>query len=361
MKRIISIGLTLVLLVCLTSAYAGSAGSASDPLVTKTWVDGTYTNNVISSGEKTVDNALEKIYDAALSAVTSEYEKYASYGGAGSAYDFASGYDALAMSSGSSVNMVTGGSFLLVSGSAAVTINRGAVINVSTGQEVATGTSLAKNQRYFCAEDTEAVFKASSASVAAVNGSYIPSSGVTLQENAYTDVSAADWFYSAVMYVKEKELFYDINASAFRPRANTDRATLVYSMWKAAGAPAASSTSSFRDLTDNWYKQAVAWAAENEIVKGYGDGRFGPSDTITREQIAVFMYRFADYLKYSVTSTSNLSSYTDKDSISSWALTEMRWANAAGLITGTTTTTLSPQGTATRSEVATIIMRFLEN
>lgn len=360
MKRIISAGLTLLLLVGLTSAYAGSAGSSTDPLVTKMWTEGTYTKNVIASGEAVINNALDQVYNTALAAAKAEYNKYDA-GGADSDYKFASGCDALSVPSGSSVALVTGGSFLLISGSATVTVNLGTVINIATGQEVASGTSLSKNQRYFCAEDTEAVFAVSSTSTAAVNGAYKPSSDVTVQKAIYMDVSASDWFYSAVMYVRDHEMFYDINGSTFRPRANTDRATLVYAMWKAAGSPNASGSASFSDSTENWYRQAVNWAAENEIIKGYGDGRFGPSDTITREQIAVFIYRFAEHMGYGVSASSNLSGYTDADRVSSWALTEMKWSNATGLITGTTTTSLTPQGIATRSEVATIIMRFLEN
>ena len=102
-------------------------------------------------------------------------------------------------------------------------------------------------------------------------------------------------------------------------------------------------------------------AEENGIVTGYGDGTFGPEDSITREQLAAILYRYASYKGYDVTISADLSSYTDADSVSAYAVDAMSWANAEGLITGVTATTLNPTGTATRAQVATILMRFVEN
>ena len=109
-----------------------------------------------------------------------------------------------------------------------------------------------------------------------------------------------------------------------------------------------------------WYASPIAWAAANGIVDGYGDGRIGPNDTITREQMAAILYRYAQYKGYSVAARADLSVYTDGAQVSSWALTSMQWANARGLVTGNTATTLNPGGSATRAELATILMRFCE-
>ena len=110
-----------------------------------------------------------------------------------------------------------------------------------------------------------------------------------------------------------------------------------------------------------WYTDAVNWAAANDIVAGYGNGLFGPNDTVTREQMAVILYRYAQYKGYDTSASNSLNGYTDVGGVSSWALTAMQWANAEGLINGTSGTTLSPTNGATRAEVAQILMRFCEN
>ena len=98
----------------------------------------------------------------------------------------------------------------------------------------------------------------------------------------------------------------------------------------------------------------------NNIVGGYDNGTYGPNDALTREQMAAILYRYANYKGYDVSAQADLSSYTDAGSISDYALSAMRWANTKGLITGTTTTSLTPAGGAIRAQVATIIMRFCE-
>ena len=152
-----------------------------------------------------------------------------------------------------------------------------------------------------------------------------------------------------------------IGNNLFSPNGTTTRAMIVTILHRLENQPA-SGSSTFTDVPANqWYTNAVAWAAANGIVDGYGDGRFGPNDTITREQMAAILYRYAQFKGYDVSNTGNLSGYTDAAQVSEWARTAMGWANAQGLITGNTATTLNPTGSATRAEVATILMRFVEN
>jgi hypothetical protein len=110
-----------------------------------------------------------------------------------------------------------------------------------------------------------------------------------------------------------------------------------------------------------WYTDAVVWANANNIVTGYGDGLFGTDDNVTREQMAVILYRYAQYKGYDVTAATALDGYTDASTVSGWARTAMGWANGEGLITGRTATTLAPGGETTRAEVASILMRFVED
>jgi hypothetical protein len=128
-----------------------------------------------------------------------------------------------------------------------------------------------------------------------------------------------------------------------------------------------SSGVAFADVPANqWYSDAIAWASANGIVNGVGDNRFAPDENVTREQFAAILYRFAlsvgdDAHIVPSSETANLATYTDAGEISGWALDALKWANATGLITGRTPTTLAPQGTATRAEAATLLKRYMEN
>lgn len=110
-----------------------------------------------------------------------------------------------------------------------------------------------------------------------------------------------------------------------------------------------------------WYTDAVNWAASKGIVKGYSDTVFAPSDTVTREQLAVILYRYAEYKEYDVSAKGDLATFVDSTDTSSWAAEAMEWAVGSGLLTGKDGGRLDPTGTATRAEIATILMRFVEN
>ena len=124
------------------------------------------------------------------------------------------------------------------------------------------------------------------------------------------------------------------------------------------GKPAAGK-GGFTDVADGaWYANAVAWAAEHGIVSGVSDSAFAPNGAITREQLAVMLYRYAQYKGYDVSKTADLSGYTDSVTISAWAPQALKWAVGSGLISGTGTHTLSPRGTATRAQIAVILQNF---
>ena len=179
--------------------------------------------------------------------------------------------------------------------------------------------------------------------------------------NPYIDVYHSAWYYDAVQFVTEKGLMNGTETTRFSPDEATSRAMIVTILWRQAGCPLAGSTVSFQDVDPSqWYGSAVRWAAANQIVTGYGDGTFGPEDTITREQMAAILYRYAQYKGYSTSATGSLSGYTDANRISNYATAAFRWICGNGIMEGTTTTTLSPAGSATRAEVAPILMRFCD-
>ena len=178
----------------------------------------------------------------------------------------------------------------------------------------------------------------------------------------FTDVNLHAWYHSAVDYAVGNQLMNGVSKDKFDPDGSTTRAMLAAILYRMEQSPKVIGKNPFRDVkADQWYTDAVLWASTNGIVKGYGDGRFGPMDTLTREQLAVMLQRYAKLKGLDTSKAADLSAYADAESISAWALEAVRWANTEGLITGRTETTLAPQGSAKRAETAAILMRYLEN
>lgn len=177
----------------------------------------------------------------------------------------------------------------------------------------------------------------------------------------FTDVNEGDWFYDAVSYVYENGMMNGVSENSFAPNATTSRAMIVTILYRLENEPAVSG-SSFTDVASGqWYTNAVAWAAENGIVNGVTATTFAPNSAITREQMAAILYRYAAWKGCDVSGRVDLSGHTDAASVSAYATEAMAWANAEGLITGVTNTTLRPAGSAVRAQAATILMRLCEN
>ena len=177
----------------------------------------------------------------------------------------------------------------------------------------------------------------------------------------FADVSGSDWFYNDVRYVYEKGIMDGTGADRFSPNAPLTRAMIVTILYRMAGSPAMSGVSDFKDVDSNkWFAKAVAWAAANGIVNGYGSGLFGPNDPVTREQLAAILYRYAVYGGMTaVTLEENLGSFADTAQLSAYAIQAMNWAVGQGLINGSGSN-LVPKAQATRAQVAAIIHRYLE-
>ena len=179
----------------------------------------------------------------------------------------------------------------------------------------------------------------------------------------FTDVKTGDWFYEAVQYVYDKGMMTGVSADRFAPASTTTRGMIVTILYRLENEPAVSGGSAFTDVENGaWYADAVAWAAANDIVNGTSATTFAPNSPITREQMATMLYRFAQYKGMdAVTLQENLTGYPDGDQVSDYAIPAMNWAVGQGLIAGMENGTLVPQGSATRAQVATILMRFCEN
>ena len=176
----------------------------------------------------------------------------------------------------------------------------------------------------------------------------------------FTDVAEGDWFHDAVRYVYDNGLMDGVGDNQFAPNATTNRAMVVTILYRLAGEPAVSGDAAFTDVADGlWYTDAVLWAAQKGIVNGISATEFAPSGDLTREQLAAILYRYAAYQGYDVSQRADLSGFGDASSISGYAQEALSWAHAQGLVLGFEDGSLRPQGTASRAQIAAVLMRFL--
>lgn len=177
----------------------------------------------------------------------------------------------------------------------------------------------------------------------------------------FTDVSSSDWFFKGVEYVVDKGIMSGVSENEFAPFGKLTRAMLVQMLYNMESRPACDAENAFIDVpVGQWYTDAVIWANDAKIVSGMGEGLFAPNMEITREQMVAMLYNYAKYKGYDVTASADLSTFADNASVSAWAQPAMQWAVAEGYISGMGDNQLAPQGTATRAEIASVIMRFME-
>ena len=189
-----------------------------------------------------------------------------------------------------------------------------------------------------------------------VEASFAKDGTVQQPDTRFDDVAKSAWYYNAVEYVAENGIMSGVSAREFAPNAGFSRAMLAQTLYAMSGKPAVKAESTFADVAANaWYADAVNWAAEKGYVSGVGDGKFAPDASITREQMALILYRYAGSPD---ASGMVLREFADGDSVSAYAVDAIRWAVHEGLISGMENNTLAPQGTATRAQVAQILMNF---
>ena len=174
-----------------------------------------------------------------------------------------------------------------------------------------------------------------------------------VEDTGYADIDAGSWYADAVEYVRDNGLMSGTTATTFEPGGTTTRAMLAQILYREAGSPAVSGNDTFTDTQEGaWYADAVLWATQAGVISGYGDGRFGPNDPVSREQIAVILWRYAG------SPAAQGEDFADEASISTWAADAVDWARSAGLMTGQEGNRFAPQASATRAETAVILRAF---
>lgn len=179
--------------------------------------------------------------------------------------------------------------------------------------------------------------------------------------HAFTDLNARAWYHDGIHFALEEGIMNGYDGGIFAPGSATSRAMLVTMLWRMAGKPGGGDAV-FADVPDGiWYAEAVGWAASVQLAAGYGDGRFGPDDPVTREQLATILYR---YIRSTgggfVGAWSFEPDFSDFGRVADWAYEAVCWMTMNGILQGTETHMLLPQETATRAQVATILMRISE-
>lgn len=181
-----------------------------------------------------------------------------------------------------------------------------------------------------------------------------------LIELPFTDVAEDDWFYIYVAAAYESGLMIGIDDTTFAPDMTMTRAQFAMILYRLADEPEVEYNAVFSDVAaGKWYTNAAIWANEAGVIAGYGNGKFGPDDIITREQMALILYRFAELIEYDMSITAELDDYADSADISDWAKTAVEWAVGNGIILGTEDGELNPKGEASRAECATFMAHFL--
>ena len=352
LKRTIAAAIVLIMLVCMVTVSASDAGTSTDPLITRSYLERTYA--------ETLKNEFSVKLGGALTAAMIRLDEiHLNQIG----WSFAPGFIPVEIAEGLSLSLTTGSSFILISGTATINVIRGEVIDVSSGNAVATGTRLEQYKRYFCTEDTRARITANAATLGQVDGQYLLSSETPVAPlHPFIDIFETDWYYNAVLFVYTEGLYQGTSANTFSPKLPMTRGMFVTLLHKVDGLPETGSGGMFSDVTDasEYYYNAVTWANASGIVTGYPDGTFKPGDSITREQMAVTMYRYAGYKGHDMAVTGNeYDAFPDRVEVSDYAVDALRWAASKRVINGSDGMIL-PHNTATRAEVAQIVMNYIE-
>lgn len=339
------LGLILaVLLLCSTTAYA-TGGTASDPLVSLDYLNHTYQNDLIKQVADQVERAVSLSYQRAVSQLEA---------GGG-----VSNVASKRCSRGDQITLSQGSVVILTAGTAQGSAIGGVFIDATTGTE-AMELSLKEGHRYLVSEGATATIMVRSDAAAFFweGESVVQASGE--KATHFTDLLSTEWYYTSACYAYVQGLFTGVSSTTFAPHSPVTRAMMATVLYRMADQPETSGNSSFTDVPQGqWYSDSVAWAEENGVANGVGDGQFNPDGKLTREQMAVMLRNYASrYLQADVSASDNLNQFADKETVSDWAKEAMGWAVSVGILTGRDNSDLDPGGEASRAEASAMLRRF---
>ncbi len=342
-KKFVSGAVALVLLA--GGVLAAFSASQSEILVSLSYLTGTFWNDLKATVKQEVDRDTTAIYNEAT------VQAGQISGGAGS-------FTVQAGVNGDIMTGTTGSGLIWMSGSGMV--RSGALIDATAGSEVSVGGALSAGHRYLAGTDVTLIV-ASSAAQWMAEGKWSVAAGDPVQPPVslpFTDVGQGAWYYDDVAYVYQNRLFHGDSPTRFAPEDKMQRCMMTTVLHRMAGEPAVNYSALFRDIPDGqWYTAGTVWAGSLGVVSGVEPSRFDPFSHVTRQEIVVILYRYAQRMGYDVSASANLSGFGDAGAVASWGQQAVSWAVGSGILNGSNGLLL-PNGDATRAEVAAILHRF---
>lgn len=343
-KRVLAGGLALVLL---TGGVAAFADSQSNTLVSLSYLNGIFWNDLTAIVRMDVDRN-----------TTALYNEFADQAGSGGAEAGSGTFATQSGVNGDIVSASVGYGLIWAAGSGVV--QSGILVDATEGREVNPGGTLTVGHRYLAGTDAALVVTSDTAQWMA-EGTWSVTAGNPVQPPValpFTDVNEGEWYYNDVAYVYRSGLFYGTSETEFSPNGKMQRCMMTTVLHRLAGKPSVSYSALFQDIPDGkWYTLGTIWAGQTGVVNGVGDGRFNPSANVTRQEIALILYRYAAKMGYDVSASADLSGFSDSASVASWSKAAMSWAVGAGILNGDNRL-LRPEGDAARSEVSAMLHRF---
>lgn len=334
----------LALAILMGGTVLASAGSQSQALVSLSYLTGTFWNDLKAAVKQDVDRDTTALYNEAAGQA----------GQAGKGFGFVSRTGV----NGDILAGTTGSGLIWASGSGMV--RAGALVDATAGVEVSAGGALTPGHRYLAGTDVTLVV-ASDAAQWLGEGKWTVTAGDPVKPSAampFTDVIQGAWYYDDVAYVYERGLFDGVTGTSFSPSGKMQRCMMTTVLHRLAGKPAVSYITLFRDVPDGqWYTAGTIWAGQRGVVAGVGDGRFNPFSYVTRQEIAVILYRYAQQMGYDAGRSADLSRFGDSGAVASWGREAVSWAVSVGILNGNNGMLL-PNGDATRAEVSAMLRRF---
>ena len=353
----------LIVTMLLTGVALAVGGTLQDPLASLNYLKSTFQPSLMTQVDQQLTATFGATYDAAvkkLDAETAVLRAQTNAGTSGSDWKMSVSFVPQKYARQDTLTLSTGSGLLMAEGAASALASGGELIDVTTGTANASMELTAKH-RYLVGEGASVkVTINSEAARIGVTGAYQTAAGGVVAL-PFTDLARSDWYYGAVKFAYEKKLFNGISEDHFAPGDRVTRAMLATVLFRLAGTPAQSVTGSvFTDLVPGeWYEAGIRWSSGQGIVNGIGEGLFAPQVNVTREQLAVMLYRYAgEYLKANTQIRGDLMGFGDQTRISEWAREGLSWAVGAGIMNGDTSGMLNPGGSASRAEAVTMMQRF---
>ena len=359
-KRILLIALVCACLLAVCTAAFGSAQSES--LVSRSYLEGIYAQELqdviaarAAAGIKTVRDSAQQRLERACREYLERLS--AASAGAGEPGDWlsAAAFTAQGGERGDTVTLASGSGLIWTSGSAAVS---GTLIDLTAGISVS-GGALTENHRYVASGQCVVTVSSRTARWYAEGVWQTTSDGISVSELVFVDVPEGSWYYDAVYYVVDRGLFTGKSSTEFVPDPEMSRSMLATVLHRLAGEPPVTYRPIFADVPDGtWYTAGSIWAAENNIATDWKEGAFAPTENVSRQELVVTLYHYAEWAGYDTSRRADLSTFPDGDQVPAEVRDAVSWAVAADILRGGSGGKLLLSEPTGRAQVATMIWRF---